>query len=314
MSVEQIVTGWDLPAIQGVCTTLRQRGYNPYASLVESLIESLRTQTAIAQKLDVLVNSPELNDFAKGVVTEAVHQKLKWGTSHDEGKTAEDWIFLMGHLSGKAAQAKKDGNVDKAKHHCISAAAAMANWHTQILGEDHGMRPGIATPEEEDTHFQETNFPEKSWPVPVVTDDMVRRFLSWPLPKEFHPDGGVRRDDAYLAAFPMHWPTGTNLLHAGQARAMLEHVLSPPAPANADKLIRDTDIQAHTYRSVASGGFVHMPDNGIELHHLPTGIRVRHDAERSLHSNRHHAMLRLREALMLQGWKDASTIIKDASD
>lgn len=60
---------------------------------------------------------------------------------------------------------------------------------------------------------------------PHVTDEMVSRFLSWKLPKDFHPDGGMvfiptkgRGHDS------PHWPVGTNLLTAQQAREMLEHV------------------------------------------------------------------------------------------
>lgn len=48
-----------------------------------------------------------------------------------------------------------------------------------------------------------------------VTDDMVNRFLTWPLPVDVCPDGAP--------GDPLR--TGTNLLTAEQARAMLEHVL-----------------------------------------------------------------------------------------
>jgi len=51
---------------------------------------------------------------------------------------------------------------------------------------------------------------------------MVDRFLSWRIPNDFNPDGGI----SFVR--PMHqsgWPVGTNLLTATQAREMLEHVL-----------------------------------------------------------------------------------------
>lgn len=60
-----------------------------------------------------------------------------------------------------------------------------------------------------------------------VTDEMVNRFLIWPLPKTFAPDNGIKftpppeRAPGYSA----WWPIGTNLLTATEARAMLEHVL-----------------------------------------------------------------------------------------
>ena len=58
-------------------------------------------------------------------------------------------------------------------------------------------------------------------PTPAVTDAMVSRFLSWQLPQDFAPDAGV----SFNPRNGQLMPTGTNLLHAGQARAMLEHVM-----------------------------------------------------------------------------------------
>lgn len=58
-------------------------------------------------------------------------------------------------------------------------------------------------------------------PLPeAVTDDMVGRFLGWPLPENFSPDGGVT-----FQAPAVGWPSGTNLLNALQAKEMLRHVL-----------------------------------------------------------------------------------------
>lgn len=61
-----------------------------------------------------------------------------------------------------------------------------------------------------------------------VTDEMVSRFIGWPLPKTFAPDCGIsfdgRKDDEWNKN--KTWPIGTNLLTAIEARAMLEHVLA----------------------------------------------------------------------------------------
>lgn len=58
----------------------------------------------------------------------------------------------------------------------------------------------------------------------IDIDAAVTRFLSWRLPDDFAPDCYIWFDKiSALNAGTM--PTGTNLLHAGQARAMLEHVL-----------------------------------------------------------------------------------------
>lgn len=60
-----------------------------------------------------------------------------------------------------------------------------------------------------------------------VNDAMVGRFLGWKLPKDFAPDAGISFNEGAW------WPSGTNLLHAGQAKEMLEHVVgsSPTFPA-----------------------------------------------------------------------------------
>ena len=59
----------------------------------------------------------------------------------------------------------------------------------------------------------------------IDIDKMVSRFLSWKLPKDFHPDGGVvfipTKDRGYDSP---HWPCGTNLMTAEQARKMFERV------------------------------------------------------------------------------------------
>lgn len=55
-------------------------------------------------------------------------------------------------------------------------------------------------------------------------DEMVNRFLAWKLPADFGPDGGVSFRAAYPPNSP-HWPSGTNLLTAQQAKDMLTHVL-----------------------------------------------------------------------------------------
>jgi hypothetical protein len=50
-------------------------------------------------------------------------------------------------------------------------------------------------------------------------DIAVDSFLAWKLPADFAPDQGI------VFTPGRDWPTGTNLLTANQARAMLAHVL-----------------------------------------------------------------------------------------
>lgn len=58
-----------------------------------------------------------------------------------------------------------------------------------------------------------------------MLDMMVDRFLSWPLPKDFAPDGGISFTPLNN---PSCWPIGTNLLTAEQARDMIEHLFGEP--------------------------------------------------------------------------------------
>ncbi|WP_428968241.1 hypothetical protein ACQR50_10315 [Sphingomonas sp. Xoc002] len=89
-----------------------------------------------------IINTPETADFMAGVPLEAAHQRERWGVSHDGGKTPFDWFWLIGYLAQKAASSQVAGDMDKALHHTISTAAALANWHAQISGRT-DMRPGI---------------------------------------------------------------------------------------------------------------------------------------------------------------------------
>jgi hypothetical protein len=97
-------------------------------------------------RLSRLLNTPEVENFAKGVELEAAHQRARWGAKHDEGKSPFDWFWLVGYLAQKAASSAVAGDAEKAKHHTISTAAALANWHLALSGADNSMRPGIETP------------------------------------------------------------------------------------------------------------------------------------------------------------------------
>lgn len=64
---------------------------------------------------------------------------------------------------------------------------------------------------------------------------MVERFLSWKLPENFAPDGGVTFTKMYNEKSPFgpmrHEPVGTNLFDYTQADAMVRHMLDE-LPAN----------------------------------------------------------------------------------
>lgn len=92
-------------------------------------------------RLNAIVNSPQSDDFLRAVSTEAEHQRQRWGTDHDGGKTPADWFWLLGYLAGKALHAHAADDQDKAEHHVITSAAACANWHRALRGQT-AMRPG----------------------------------------------------------------------------------------------------------------------------------------------------------------------------
>jgi hypothetical protein len=96
-----------------------------------------------AEAAEAKLTTPELHNFARGVVLEAAHQRERWGAEHDAGKEPSDWFWLLGFLGGKVLKALASGDTDKALHHTISSAAALANWHAAIDGSHTAMRPGI---------------------------------------------------------------------------------------------------------------------------------------------------------------------------
>lgn len=60
----------------------------------------------------------------------------------------------------------------------------------------------------------------------MAADERVNRFLSWRLPDDFAPDCGISFKPITNPAWTHDlWPSGTNLFHAGQAKAMFEHCI-----------------------------------------------------------------------------------------
>lgn len=62
-----------------------------------------------------------------------------------------------------------------------------------------------------------------------VNEEMIDRFLTWPLPKTFAPDGGISFTKFYHGVdngLHPYKPIGTNLFTADETRQMLEYVLA----------------------------------------------------------------------------------------
>ena len=62
----------------------------------------------------------------------------------------------------------------------------------------------------------------------AITEQLVGRFLSWPLPADFALDCGITFTRSLYAGMS---PTGTSLLYFGQAKAMLETASMAALPA-----------------------------------------------------------------------------------
>lgn len=90
----------------------------------------------------VKINTPEVKSFLEGVKLEAAHQVERWGDAHDRSKSADNWFWLVGFLAGKALRSAILGNMELAKHHTISAAATLYNWHCAISRDDSGCGRG----------------------------------------------------------------------------------------------------------------------------------------------------------------------------
>lgn len=125
------------------CGTIAGNDHARTCKAIAAEVEALEAENAA---LKAKLNTPELHDFMAGVPLEAAHQRERWGSEHDGGKTPADWFWLVGYLAGKALHAHTEGKIDKAFHHLVTTAAALANWHGALLGNT-DMRPGIVPPD-----------------------------------------------------------------------------------------------------------------------------------------------------------------------
>ena len=137
---------FDVGAESSVDIVQRLQVYNSDWRTRANSSKEVAEAIAEIERLRALLNTPETADFMKAIPLEAAHQRERWGADHDAGKAPLDWFWLIGYLAQKAATSAIAGDVEKAKHHTISTAAALSNWHLQLAGGDNRMRPGIAEP------------------------------------------------------------------------------------------------------------------------------------------------------------------------
>lgn len=116
---------------------------------VKSAVADSDAKDVRIRELELLINTPRIDNFVEAVKLEAAHQRTRWGTDHDGGKRPEDWIALIVYLLGKATKAHFDGGYhDKLLHHIITVAAVCANWHDAMTDGDNRMRPGVGPRQE----------------------------------------------------------------------------------------------------------------------------------------------------------------------
>jgi hypothetical protein len=143
--LEQLMNRGDYVELHPDGTTTIAKRDGLKQELEELRLKHAATVNELAE-MRTLLNTPEIEDFDKAVPLEAAHQIQRWSAAHDAGKNPSDWFWLVGYLAGKALTAAIAGNTEKAKHHCISTAAALRNWHAHIRSGVSAMRPGIEEP------------------------------------------------------------------------------------------------------------------------------------------------------------------------
>lgn len=106
--------------------------------LTQAEWDELQAAKTERDRLHSFINNPQTAEFLEAVKSEAAHQRDRWGEAHDRGKSAENWFWLVGYLAGKCLRCVISGDKEKAMHHTISSAAALANWYEAIKRDESG--------------------------------------------------------------------------------------------------------------------------------------------------------------------------------
>lgn len=83
-------------------------------------------------KLNTLINNPEIENFLKGVQLESAHQTKRWGEIHEENKHPLDYGIVLDMIKGKLANDLWTKDHEKFQHHLIAIASVCYNMHRQV--------------------------------------------------------------------------------------------------------------------------------------------------------------------------------------
>lgn len=128
----------------------------------------------------------------------------------------------------------------------------------------------------------------------TVPQEMVDRFLSWPLPVGFSPDCGISFDGRGKDAmgYEKQWPVGTNLFSAEQARNMLEYVVTPTL--RYERLLLN-----NAEKEIAELSAPHSEQTHVSVPRVPTE-QMLHDGLKAAHNEISLPSLRLLWSAMLR--------------
>ena len=116
---------------------------------------------------------------------------------------------------------------------------------------------------------------------------MVFRFSGKDAQKTFENEAGGHR-----------WQRIPPTEKRGRVQTSTVTVAVLPEPTETQVALRDADLEIVTCRSSGAGGQnVNKRDTAVQVKHLPTGLMVRCESERSQHRNRETAIALLRARL-----------------
>lgn len=117
----------------------------------------------------------------------------------------------------KIIKALNDGGIET-----VASCCGHGNTIGSIILKDG--REFIIAPDYETARKIEQYWPDIHGEWGQGIEGIVDRFLTWKLPKDFHPDAGIEFTPPPEGS-PHQWPTGTNLLDANQAARMVKAIV-----------------------------------------------------------------------------------------